>query len=198
MKAAGDCSVKVQGRVLNWYPCMNEAGMNEVGMNGYYMDHETPIDPKEISPSQRKRVMESMIHVVPKLHSKGIIHGDIKLANMLLCSDGEVRLCDFGEARYINETDEYEGKETTNYLSPRRCESWREAGVIPPEVEDDLYALGLSIWELYTGKTPFDGECEDDIMDALAEGKTVNIDEVEDASVRPIIREYFRKGCAKL
>jgi serine/threonine protein kinase len=40
-----------------------------------------------------------MISVVQELHGKGILHGDIKPANMLLCPDGQIRLCDFAEAR---------------------------------------------------------------------------------------------------
>jgi serine/threonine protein kinase len=39
-----------------------------------------------------------MIPVVQELHGKGILHGDIKPANMLLCSGGQIRLCDFAEA----------------------------------------------------------------------------------------------------
>jgi serine/threonine protein kinase len=44
-------------------------------------------------------ITQGMISVVQELHGKGTLHGDIKPANMLLCSDGQMRLCDFAEAR---------------------------------------------------------------------------------------------------
>ncbi|KAI9709503.1 MAG: hypothetical protein M1820_003263 [Bogoriella megaspora] len=208
MKAAGDCAVKAHGRVFMQIPI----GQVKVGMMGFLMALETPLDPKmllpsqdsiptpdPISPSQRNAVMEKMIYVVQLLHDRGIIHGDIKMANMLICSDGMVRLCDFAEARFIGEDpSDYEGKETANYLSPRRCQDWREADFELPEVEDDDYALGLAIWELYTGRIPFDGWYGDDIWDYVAEGKTVDVNEVEDVSVRPIILQFLRRGGDKV
>jgi serine/threonine protein kinase len=52
---------------------------------------------------------------------KGIIHDDIKPANMLLCSDGKIRFCDFAEARLLSEDPaDWEGMTTRNYVSPHR------------------------------------------------------------------------------
>jgi serine/threonine protein kinase len=193
MRAAGDCSVKSYGR------CLVRPPSGEVIMTGFLMDLETPLDPKKVDPSQRPMLMEKMIQVVLKLHRKGIIHGDIKPANMLICSDGEVRLCDFAEARFSDEDpDEWDGITTVNYMSPKRCRNWPDSGDPPPTVEDDLYGLGLSIWELYTGKIPFEDVYMDDIMDTVKEGATVDVDEVSEASVREVIRKFLRCGGAKV
>ena len=91
--------------------------------------------------------------VVESLHAKGIIHGDIKLAHMFLCSDGNVRLCDFA-GEFLNEhSAEAPWIYMISYLSLYRA--LHLGG--PWTVEDDLFALGVSIWELFSRKTAFYG-----------------------------------------
>ena len=193
MIAAGERSVKAHGRVL----LLTLQG--EVVMSGFIMDLETPLEVKTVKPDQRRFLMEQMISVVLALHRKGIIHGDIKPANMLLCSDEKIRLCDFNEARRFNEDpDSWEGEATDNYMSPLRCRKWPDMWAIPPTIEDDLYALGLSIWELFTGKVPFENEYMDDFLSALKTGQTVDVSEVKEEDVKGIICKYLRYGGAKI
>jgi len=200
MIAAGDCSVKVHGRVLLRVPDCHVMMLGyHVIMLGYIMDLETPLDVKTVDVSQRKILMEQMISVVLALHKKGVIHGDVKPANMLLCSDGKLRLCDFQEARKVDDDpSEWEGMSTDNYMSPHRCRYWPDGGDPAPTIEDDLYGLGLSIWELYTRKIPFENEYGDDILNTLKSGQTVDVNEVEDEIVRVIICKYLRYGGANL
>lgn len=193
MIAAGDCSVKAYGRSLYRTP------KGEVVMDGYVMKLEEPLDPKTVEPGRRRFWMHQMISVVLALHRKGIVHGDIKPANMLICGDGKLRLCDFNEARRVNEDAEiWDGATTDNYVSPSRSQNTCNGQEPPPTVEDDLYGLGLSIWELYKGKIPFEDWYMDDILDYVKTGKTVDIDEVEEEDVREIIRKYLRYGGAKV
>ncbi|EAS27459.3 serine/threonine protein kinase [Coccidioides immitis RS] len=157
MMAAGDCAVKVHGRSL-W---RDKEG--EIRMSGIIMDLETPFDPKSVEDPQRKGLMGQIISVLHKLHRKGIIHGDIKPANFLLCTDGWLRLCDFSDAMRVGEEpSSWGGLTTTNYISPRRTRNWPDGTDPPPTIEDDLYGLGLSLWELYTRRTPFEGWYEDE------------------------------------
>lgn len=75
-------------------------------------------------------------------------------------------ICDFAEARRLDrDPTDWEGDVTPHYMSPLRCQAcdWPESRVHPPTVEDDLYVLGLSIWELYTGKVPWGGKYFDDV-----------------------------------
>ncbi|WEW54922.1 hypothetical protein PRK78_000349 [Emydomyces testavorans] len=193
LRAAGDCAVKVHGRSL-W---RDNCGV--VRVDGVIMDLGTPFDPKTVEASQRKTLMNQMISLVRKLHSKGIIHGDIKPDNFLLCKDGQLRLCDFSESLRIGEDPcEWGGLTTTNYISPTRTRRWPDHGEPPPTIEDDLYGVGVSIWELYTRKRPFDGWYIDDIMWALQRGETVDVSEVKDENVRAVICEYLRYGGAKV
>ncbi|HKU57358.1 MAG TPA: Stk1 family PASTA domain-containing Ser/Thr kinase [Gaiellaceae bacterium] len=87
-------------------------------------------------------------------HRHGIVHRDIKPHNVLVDSEGRVKVTDFGIARagtsQMTETGSIVG--TAQYLSPEQA----RGGEVDPR--SDLYSLGVVLYELLTGKTPFDGE----------------------------------------
>jgi serine/threonine protein kinase len=85
------------------------------------------------------------------VHSAGVLHGDVKLANILVARpSGMVKLGDFGSAIRA-EGSECRGS-MLRYVTPERLEG--EA----PDPTDDLYALGLVLWECVAGRPPFVGE----------------------------------------
>jgi hypothetical protein len=196
MLAAGDCTVQVYERV-SW---AEADGRKTVW--GFTMKRETPIDVKTIHPNHRSDPMHGMTSSVIALHDKGIIHGAVKPANMLLCSDGTIRLCDLAEARLLSEDPaDWEGMTTANYVSPHRCQknsNWpgdRNSALV---VQDDVYALGLSIWELWMGEMPFDGVYADDIREMVKAGQTVDVTRVQDGVVRGVICDCLRCGGARI
>jgi serine/threonine-protein kinase len=85
-------------------------------------------------------------------HDRGIIHRDLKPANIMMNKRGEVVIMDFGLAALA---DQLSGPEAHNgtpaYMSP---EQLRGSEV---SARSDIYALGLVLYELFTGKRPFDG-----------------------------------------
>ncbi|HVS85228.1 MAG TPA: Stk1 family PASTA domain-containing Ser/Thr kinase [Gaiellaceae bacterium] len=87
-------------------------------------------------------------------HRHGIVHRDIKPHNVLVDGDGRVKVTDFGIARagasQMTEAGSIVG--TAQYLSPEQA---RGANV---DQRSDLYSLGVVLYELLTGKAPFDGE----------------------------------------
>jgi serine/threonine-protein kinase len=87
-------------------------------------------------------------------HRHGIVHRDIKPHNVLVDAEGRVKVTDFGIARagasQMTETGSIVG--TAQYLSPEQA----KGGEI--DQRSDLYSLGVVLYELLTGKTPFDGE----------------------------------------
>lgn len=200
-KAAGDCAMSVHGKVFDKSEL---TGRLEVILYGYIMDLGTPLPKTEVlSPSQRRDLMYQMIQVLQQLHDKEIIHGDIKLENVLLDDQGKVRFCDFAEGRYVSEDETlWEGATTWHYESPNRRIRGEESGCYPPPpiFEDDLYGLGLSIWQLYTGKVPNEDVAGDDLgmREMQLKGETVDVAEVEDLEAREILTELLRKGGARI
>jgi len=82
-------------------------------------------------------------------HARGVVHRDLKPSNILIDSRGQAHLTDFGLAvRAEDGTREMAG--TPAYMAPEQFNGE------PATAQTDLYALGLVLYELYTGKRPFD------------------------------------------
>ncbi|MEN9970204.1 MAG: hypothetical protein RLZZ229_412 [Actinomycetota bacterium] len=86
-------------------------------------------------------------------HSAGILHRDLKPENVLLADDGRIKLGDFGLAREIdNRTGTGALVGTVAYLSPELI----TRGIA--DARSDVYAAGIMLFELLTGRQPFEGE----------------------------------------
>lgn len=90
-------------------------------------------------------------------HSKGIVHRDVKPHNIMIAHDGAVKLLDFGVARSkgagmatLTKTGMIVG--TPEYMSPEQF------GTNKVDERSDIYSLGVVLFELLTGQTPFEGE----------------------------------------
>jgi serine/threonine-protein kinase len=100
-------------------------------------------------------------------HEHGVIHRDIKPANMMLTANGTVKLMDFGIAknsadRRLTITGTTMG--SLYYMSPEQIK-----GMATTDARSDLYSVGVSLYEITTGKKPFDGDSQFAIMAAHLE-----------------------------
>ena len=87
-------------------------------------------------------------------HSRGLVHRDIKPHNVMVLKNGSVRVTDFGIARVMSNSNTLT-KETlgsVHYISPEQA----KGGQV--DNRSDLYSLGVVMYEMITGRTPFDGE----------------------------------------
>lgn len=83
--------------------------------------------------------------------SQGVIHRDIKPANILLCSEGDIKISDFGSAVIdTQQTTQVSGVGSPAYMSPEQIQEQ------PLTHQTDIYSLGVTMYRLLTGKLPFD------------------------------------------
>src|SRR5262249_10770571 len=97
-------------------------------------------------------------------HARGVIHRDIKPANMMLTPGGVVKLMDFGIAKAATDhrlTGTGMTLGSLYYMSPEQIQ-----GSTSLDGRADLYSVGVSLYELVTGKRPFDGDSQYAIMAA--------------------------------
>ncbi len=87
-------------------------------------------------------------------HNRGIIHRDIKPHNIMILKDGSIKVADFGIARIgsAQNTLTREALGSVHYISPEQAKGGRV------DNRSDLYSLGVVMYEMLTGKTPYDGE----------------------------------------
>ncbi len=116
-------------------------------------------------PRQAAALVETLARAMHYAHQRGIVHRDLKPANVLLAADGTPKITDFGLAKQLDEIDAGQtGTEailgTPTYMAPEQA-AGQTKGVGPSA---DIYALGVMLYEMLTGRPPFRGAT---VMDTL-------------------------------
>lgn len=112
---------------------------------------------RRLSLRDKVRCIREVAEALAYAHRKGIIHRDVKPANILLDAAGKAYLADFGIARHyqqdrLTQTDELIG--TPAYMAPEQmCATGNDAGHLA-----DQYSLGVVLYEALCGRCPFEGD----------------------------------------
>ncbi len=121
-------------------------------LRSYHADHEF------IEPEEALRITSEVCSALDYAHSKGVIHRDVKPSNIMLDQQGHAYLTDFGLALLTEVGTRGEIFGSPHYIAPEQAIS--SAGAVP---QSDLYAMGIILYEMFTGKLPFDAETPLDI-----------------------------------
>src|SRR5579859_4223510 len=109
-----------------------------------------------LSPFEANRILQQLASALDYAHREGVIHRDLKPHNVLMDTNGNALLTDFGLARLVQSTSilTHSGTVvgTPAYMSP---EQWT-GGII--DARTDIYSLGVILFEMLTGRVPFSGE----------------------------------------
>lgn len=103
-------------------------------------------------------IVRDLLSALDYAHRQSIVHRDVKPANLLIEADGRVKLTDFGVAR-IQDSGEATRTQgtmvgTLKYMSPEQVQG------VPIDARADLFAVGVVLYQLLTGKRPFDGDTD--------------------------------------
>jgi len=108
-----------------------------------------------LSPGQAVSIARQVCEGLAEAHRLGVIHRDLKPQNVMIDRDGNVKIMDFGIARSLKAkgiTGAGVMIGTPEYMSPEQVEG-KDA-----DERSDIYALGIVLYEMLTGKVPFEGE----------------------------------------
>ncbi|KAG0198793.1 hypothetical protein BGX28_007799 [Mortierella sp. GBA30] len=145
--------------------------------------------------SDKERIAGEIAHGLSYIHSLGIIHCDIKGANVVLTKKLEAKLCDFGSAMTTAERlEKKRSLGTKGWMAPEFLE---DATAYSPE--SDIYALGIVMWEMASSKEPFSRAqvLEEKLVDVPLEYyRVMQACWNEDPKRRPGVREilFFKYG----
>src|ERR1700676_207924 len=108
-------------------------------------------------PERSLEIIDGVLRALDYSHQAGIVHRDIKLGNVMVTRNGDIKVMDFGIARAMSDaqatmTQTAQVIGTAQYLSPEQARGERV------DARSDLYSTGCLLYELLTGRPPFTGD----------------------------------------
>jgi len=191
LREAQSAARLVHPNIVNVYDIEESDGLNYIIME--YIDaHSLKKIIEKQAPFDREtvlKVFKQIANAVKFAHENGIIHRDLKPQNVLVNSMGLLKVTDFGIARAITSSSlTHTGTMmgTVQYFSPEQAQGK------PVDRTTDIYSLGIILFEILTGKLPFEG----DNLVAIAL-KQVQEDPPAPSTINPSVTPYMDKVVLK-
>jgi serine/threonine-protein kinase len=138
------------------------------------------------------RIMSEMLDALDHAHSHGVVHRDMKPANLILLENGRVKIADFGIARVeksdLTQTGTVLG--TPSYMSPEQFMGHTVDG------RSDLFSCGVILYQMLTGEKPFTGESTTTVMYKVLREEPVPPSELN-LALDPALDAVVQKALAK-
>jgi serine/threonine-protein kinase len=114
------------------------------------------IEQRKLPVERATRITLGILHALDYIHSHGVVHRDLKPENIMVDSQDRIKLIDFGIAgaegsRRLTFAKLTQAMGTPDYISPEQVKSKRG------DARSDIYAVGVMLYEMLTGQTPFRG-----------------------------------------
>jgi len=140
-------------------------------------------------------IVSKLCDALDHLHGRGVVHRDLKPQNVMLCSDGSLRIMDFGIAkaaasRRITFGGFSPTLGTPDYMAPEQVKGQRG------DERTDIYSLGAILYEMLTGRVPFEGQNAYTVMNARLAGDPVAL-RAHDPKIRPEVEEIVLHAMAR-
>ncbi|WP_421830185.1 serine/threonine protein kinase [Larkinella sp.] len=150
-----------------------------------------------LSPAVAAEVVRQGLEGMAHAHRKGVLHRDIKPANLMLTPEGTIKLMDFGIARVSGEQRLTQANRlvgTLEYMAPELIEGQE------PSPASDLYAMGVLLYELLSGKLPFASRTDYELMQAIVREKPIPLRKLDGQipkELEAVVQKALDKNPAK-
>jgi len=154
------------------------------------MEETKPLPEKEAA-----KIVSRICEALEHMHQKGIVHRDLKPQNIMVCNDGSIRILDFGIAkaarmRRLTFAGFSPTMGTPDYMAPEQVNGRRG------DQRTDIYSLGAILYEMVTGKVPFEGESPYVVMNVRTTGDPVAPRKLNE-HLTPVMEEIILHALAR-